>query len=91
MPAVLLATTKASMPAWRDAMLRLDPGLEIRLWPEAGAAAEIDAAVIWGAQYLEGLRQFPNLGLIVSMGAGVDHQFGRLPGAQVGADDDRVQ
>jgi len=83
MPAVLLATTKASMPAWRDAMLRLDPGLEIRLWPEAGAAAEIDAAVIWGAQYLEGLRQFPNLGLIVSMGAGVDHLV-RPPGPPPG-------
>jgi glyoxylate/hydroxypyruvate reductase A len=61
------------MPVWRDALLAVDPWLEIRSWPDWGDEAEIDAAVIWGAQYLGELRRFPNLGLIVSMGAGVDH------------------
>lgn len=83
MGAVLLATGKATMPVWQEALLRLDPGLEIRLWPDAGAEAEIDVAVIWGAQYLQALRRFPNLRLIVSMGAGVDHLV-RPPGPPPG-------
>jgi glyoxylate/hydroxypyruvate reductase A len=71
--AVLLATKPANLVLWRDALLAVDPALEIRLWPDWGREEEIEAAVIWGAQYLEALRRFPKLGLIVSMGAGVDH------------------
>ncbi len=73
MGAVLLATKPANLVLWRDALLAVDPALEIRLWPDWGREEEIEAAVIWGAQYLEALRRFPKLGLIVSMGAGVDH------------------
>ena len=73
MGAVLLATKPNNLVLWRDALLKVDPTLEIRLWPDWGREEEIDAAVIWGAQYLQELRRFPKLGLIVSMGAGVDH------------------
>ena len=73
MGAVLLATKPANLVLWRDALLAVDPSLEIRLWPDWGREEEIEAAVIWGAQYLQALRRFPKLGLIVSMGAGVDH------------------
>ncbi len=73
MGAVLLATKPNNLAMWRDALLAVDPTLEIRLWPDWGQEEEIDAAVIWGAQYLQELRRFPKLGLIVSMGAGVDH------------------
>lgn len=73
MGAVLLATKPATLAMWRDALLKVDPALEIRLWPDWGREEEIEAAVIWGAQYLQELRRFPKLGLIVSMGAGVDH------------------
>lgn len=86
MGAVLLATKPSNLGIWRDALLQVDPSLEIRLWPEAGAAEEIDAAVIWGAQYLQEMRRFPRLRLIVSMGAGVDHLMhppGPPPGVPV--------
>ncbi|MBX9698544.1 MAG: glyoxylate/hydroxypyruvate reductase A [Acetobacteraceae bacterium] len=73
MGAVLLATKESGLAMWRDALHAVDPALEIRLWPRWEREAEIDAAVIWGAQYLAELRRFPNLKLIVSMGAGVDH------------------
>jgi glyoxylate/hydroxypyruvate reductase A len=81
--AVLLATKPNNLAMWRDALLKVDPSLEIRLWPDWGREEEIDAAVIWGAQYLQELRRFPKLGLIVSMGAGVDH-LTRPPGPPPG-------
>ncbi|HEV7265838.1 MAG TPA: glyoxylate/hydroxypyruvate reductase A [Falsiroseomonas sp.] len=81
--AVLLSTKAATMEMWRDALLALDPSLEIRLFPDAGEPAEIEAAVVWTAHDMAELRRYPNLKLIVSMGAGVDHLF-RPPGPPPG-------
>ena len=48
------------------------PGLEIRVWPEAGDIAEIDYALVWKPP--RGLlASFPNLKVIFSLGAGIDH------------------
>ena len=50
------------------------PERDVRLWPEAGAAEDIRYALAW--QTPPGvLTSFPNLELIVSVGAGVDHLF----------------
>jgi glyoxylate/hydroxypyruvate reductase A len=81
--AVLLSTKASTMEDWRDALLEVDPGLEIRLFPEAGDPAEIEAAVCWTAHDLAELRRYPNLRLLVSMGAGVDHLL-RPPGPPPG-------
>ncbi len=81
--AVLLATKPATMAGWRDAMLALDPALEIRLFPEAGDPAEIEAVVMWTGFDLAALRAYPKLKLVVSMGAGVDHLL-RPPGPPQG-------
>ncbi len=81
--AVLLSTKPAAMADWRDALLALDPGLEIRMFPEAGDPRDIEAAVVWTAHDMAELRRYPNLKLIVSMGAGVDHLF-RPPGPPPG-------
>lgn len=81
--AVLLSTKASTMEDWRDALLEVDPGLEIRLFPEAGNPAEIEAAVCWTAHDLGELRRYPNLKLLVSMGAGVDHLL-RPPGPPPG-------
>jgi glyoxylate/hydroxypyruvate reductase A len=81
--AVLLSTKPATMGAWRDALLALDPGLDIRLFPDAGDPRGIEAAVVWTAHDMAELRRYPNLRLIVSMGAGVDHLF-RPPGPPPG-------
>jgi len=50
------------------------PDQDVRLWPDVGAATDIDAALAWGPQPGE-LAKLPNLKLIVSVGAGVDHLF----------------
>jgi glyoxylate/hydroxypyruvate reductase A len=81
--AVLLSTKAATMETWRDALLALDPSLEIRMFPDAGAPEEIEAAVVWTAYDMGELRRYPNLRLIVSMGAGVDHLL-RPPGPPLG-------
>lgn len=81
--AVLLSTKAHTMQDWKAALLAVDPSLEIRLFPEAGAPAEIEAAVVWTAHDMMELRRYPNLKLIVSMGAGVDHLF-RPPGPPPG-------
>ncbi len=83
MMAVLLSTKDNSMPAWRDALLALDPGLDIRMFPEAGPPEDIEAAVCWTSHDLAELRRYPNLKLLVSMGAGVDHLL-RPPGPPPG-------
>ena len=81
--AVLLSTKASTMEDWRDALLEVDPSLEIRLFPEAGDPAEIEAAVCWTAHDMAELRRYPNLKLLVSMGAGVDHLL-RPPGPPPG-------
>ena len=81
--AILLSTKASTMEAWRDALLEVDPDLEIRLFPEAGDPAEIEAAVCWTAHDMAELRRYPNLKLLVSMGAGVDHLL-RPPGPPPG-------
>jgi glyoxylate/hydroxypyruvate reductase len=81
--AVLLSTDAEAMAAWREALLALDPALDIRLFPEAGDPAEIEAAVVWSTHDMAELRRYPKLRLIVSMGAGVDHLL-RPPGPPPG-------
>lgn len=81
--AVLLSTKPTVMEAWRDALLAVEPTLSIRLFPDAGDPAEIEAAVVWTSHDMEELRRYPNLRLIVSMGAGVDHLL-RPPGPPPG-------
>src|SRR4051812_39575008 len=81
--AVLLSTKANAMAAGRDALLALARGLEIRLFPDAGAPADIEAAVVWTAHDKAELPRYPKLKLIVSMGAGVDHLL-RPPGPPPG-------
>ncbi len=81
--AILLSTKAHTMQDWKAALLAVDPGLEIRLFPDAGEPAEIEAAVVWTAHDMMELRRYPNLKLIVSMGAGVDHLL-RAPGPPPG-------
>jgi glyoxylate/hydroxypyruvate reductase A len=81
--AVLLSTKDGTMPRWRDALLALDASLDIRLHPDAGDPADIEAVVMWTAHDLADLRRYPNLRLCISMGAGVDHLL-RPPGPPPG-------
>ncbi len=70
--ALLLKSEAGRGDSWRRALLAVDPGLDLRLWPEAGDPADIEYALVWfppkGA-----LKGYPNLKVIFSIGAGIDH------------------
>lgn len=70
--ALLFRSSVDSAARWSAELARLMPGLDIRIWPQIGDPAAIDYALVWRPEpgLLAGL---PNLKLILSLGAGVDH------------------
>ncbi len=58
--------------SWRRALLEIEPGLDLREWPETGDPADIDYALVWQPPRGE-LKSYPNLKVIFSIGAGIDH------------------
>lgn len=64
---------------------RQAPGLDLRVWPDdTGRSEDIRHALAWGPP-MGALKTFPNLEVIVSVGAGVDHLLKdpELPAATV--------
>lgn len=59
---------------WISALKNVMPALEIRVYPNVGNLEEIEAVLVW-MHPLGVLQQFPNLKVIISTGAGVDHIF----------------
>ena len=57
---------------WRDILQSLLPEVEVRLWDDPGDRSKVEYAVVWQPPP-GGLKTFPNLKVIVSMGAGIDH------------------
>ncbi|MSP67631.1 MAG: glyoxylate/hydroxypyruvate reductase A [Alphaproteobacteria bacterium] len=60
---------------WSEALARAAPDLAFRVWPDTGPVAAIDSALVWNPPPGE-LKRLPNLKVIISMGAGVDHLLG---------------
>jgi glyoxylate/hydroxypyruvate reductase len=70
--ALLFRSSVDSEARWKPRIARLMPELEVRVWPEVGDPVDIDYALVWRPE--PGLlASFPNLKLILSLGAGVDH------------------
>src|SRR5271157_4998435 len=70
--ALLFRSTVDSAARWQAQLTRLTQELEVRVWPAVGNPAEIDYALVWRPE--PGLlASLPNLKLILSLGAGVDH------------------
>lgn len=71
---IVLISVSKNIDEWRAVMAPLLPGVELRQWPDIGAAHEIDMAIVWKAP--DGVFQaLPGLRLICSLGQGVDHLF----------------
>jgi glyoxylate/hydroxypyruvate reductase len=69
---LLFRSSVDSAAGWRAQLARLAPGLEVRVWPEIGDPAHIRYALVWRPE--PGLlASLPNLELILSLGAGIDH------------------
>ncbi|HML09612.1 MAG TPA: glyoxylate/hydroxypyruvate reductase A [Stellaceae bacterium] len=70
--AILFQSTPASVARWRPFLTAAWPGRDLRFWPEIGDKPAISYALAWHpAPGL--LASLPNLRLILSLGAGVDH------------------
>jgi glyoxylate/hydroxypyruvate reductase A len=61
-------------PQFHAEAVKRAAGEDVRLWPDVGNGDDIRAALAWGPEPGE-LAKLPNLKLIVSVGAGVDHLF----------------
>src|SRR6516165_4561168 len=73
--ALLFRSTVGSAARWRAQLALLTQELDIRVWPDVGDPADIDYALVWRPE--PGfLASLPNLKLILSLGAGVDHLLG---------------
>lgn len=73
MALLFLSSIDAAAP-WTAELGKLLPDMEVRVWPALGDPGEIDAALVWRPP--PGLlASLPNLKLIASLGAGVDHIF----------------
>jgi len=59
---------------WLDTMQSLLPELECRAWDDPGDPGQVEIAVVWRPPP-GGLKRFPNLRGIFSIGAGVDHVY----------------
>ncbi len=57
---------------WLDALRCHAPSLDVRLWPETGNVSQIRYALLWKPPP-EIFENLPNLEVIFSLGAGVDH------------------
>ena len=72
MAGALLFSSRDDDPVdWSRALLARMPELEIRISPDLGDPAEIEAALVWKPPAGE-LGRLPNLRLVISLAAGVD-------------------
>ncbi|MEX0890393.1 MAG: glyoxylate/hydroxypyruvate reductase A [Balneolaceae bacterium] len=69
---ILLVATNRDMVPHRDKLLELDPNLDVEIWPDVKDRDRITFIVAW-SQPANLLGQFPNLKVVASMGAGVEH------------------
>jgi len=70
--AILFQSTASSVARWRPFLTQAWPDRDLRFWPEIGDKAAIDYALVWHPE--PGLlASLPNLKLILSLGAGIDH------------------
>jgi glyoxylate/hydroxypyruvate reductase A len=73
--AILFRSSVDSARRWSAALGEIFPGLDMRFWPDIGNPADIEYALVWKPPPGM-LASLPNLKLILSLGAGVDHIFG---------------
>ncbi len=70
--ALLIIAPDIKPTSWIKYLDALEPGIDIRVWPEVGNSSEIEFALCWNHPPGE-LIKYKNLTCIASLGAGVDH------------------
>jgi len=71
---LLLIAKNRDMKPWKEALLEVDPNLDVEIWPRVENKERVTFAVSWNHPE-KVLSNYPNLKVISSLGAGVDHVF----------------
>lgn len=69
---LLFIAPDRDLTEWRHALKRVDPNLDIEIWPNVEDKNRVHFCVCWN-QPKHLLGHFPNLKAVSSLGAGVDH------------------
>lgn len=69
---ILLVAQDRDMHPFRNAILNLDPNTDIDIWPDPVNRSRVQFAVAWDHPH-DVWKSYPNLKVISSLGAGVDH------------------
>lgn len=70
--AVLIIAPGLKADWWARELHKQDSALDVRIWPDAGTAEDIAYALAWKPP-AGALATYPNLKVVFSLGAGVDH------------------
>ncbi|MDX1639817.1 MAG: glyoxylate/hydroxypyruvate reductase A [Balneolaceae bacterium] len=69
---LLLLAPNRDMQPWKEAVLEVDPNLDVEVWPDVGPKERVQFVVSW--DHPNGvLNRYPNLKAVSSLGAGADH------------------
>ncbi len=73
-PALIFSSINDDPVAWGSALKAVMPELDFRVYPDSGPVEDVVAALVW--RHPNGaLRAFPNLKVVINLGAGVDPIF----------------
>ncbi len=75
MPVLLYISPVEPPRPWELALERVVPGIEVRIWPEAGSRGSVDYVLCWNPP-AGVFRGMDNLKAVFSLGAGIDHLAG---------------
>lgn len=67
-----MVAQRRDMIPFRDAILTVDPNVDVDIWPNTTNPARVQFAVAWHHPH-QVWKSYPNLKVISSLGAGVDH------------------
>jgi glyoxylate/hydroxypyruvate reductase A len=69
---ILIVSTNRDPQKWRNTLMSKNESLDIQIYPDIDRPEDVEFAISW--KHPEGLyKDFPNLKVIASMGAGVNH------------------
>ena len=72
--ALMFKSTGDDPVGWKKYLDEYGAGVEMRVWPDVGRIEDIEYALVWRPEPGD-LKRYPNLKVIFSMAAGVDHIF----------------
>jgi glyoxylate/hydroxypyruvate reductase A len=70
--ALMIIAPDTKVTSWVKHLGRLEPGIDLRVWPDTGSVDDIEFALSWHHPPGE-FKKYKHLKCIASLGAGVDH------------------